>query len=156
LNNILKNIMNSSFTELVIRWFIGITFIYASIHKISDPASFAKVIYGYGLFPAISINIIAIVLPFVELVSGIFLVSGIYPRSAALIVNFMLLSFIIAISINLLRGYEFDCGCFSTGRVTPAKELLIRDIIYFILGFRVLLYKSSRILSFKSASLRHA
>ena len=53
--------LNNSWLELAARWFLGMIFLYASYHKIAAPAQFAKIIYGYYLFPDISINIIAIV-----------------------------------------------------------------------------------------------
>jgi len=112
-----------------------------------DPEHFAKIIYGYYLFPGYAINLIAIVLPFFELFSGLSLIFGIYPRSAALIINGMLLAFIIAISINLARGHQFDCGCFSfddTGYTYSALQLLVRDVIYFILGMQLLFYGGRR------------
>lgn len=93
------------------------------------------------------INFIAIILPFVELFSGLALILGIYPRSAALIVNGMLLGFMIALSINFIRGHEFDCGCFSLGNPEdkgPWWEMLFRDIIYFLLGLHVLFYNRLR------------
>jgi putative oxidoreductase len=111
------------------------------------PAQFAKVIYGYYLFPDFSINLIAIVLPYLELFSGLALILGIYPRSAALIINALLLAFITALSINLIRGQEFDCGCFSfeeEGHSHSVLQMLVRDIIYLMLGLQVLFYKQSR------------
>ncbi len=138
---------DNSRIELAARWILGITFIYASFHKIIAPADFAKILYGYDLFPGVLINLIAIVLPFVELFSGLALILGIYPRSAALIVNGMLLGFIIALSINLVRGHEFDCGCFSsgqTGHTSSAELLLVQDIIYFVMGLQVFLYGKRR------------
>jgi len=147
LNKHLKRLFDNSRIELAARWILGITFIYASFHKIIAPADFAKILYGYDLFPGVLINLIAIVLPFVELFSGLALILGIYPRSAALIVNGMLLSFIIALSINLVRGHEFDCGCFSsgqTGHTSSVELLLVRDIIYFVMGLQVFLYGRRR------------
>ncbi len=122
-------------------------FIYASYHKISEPAHFAKIIYGYYLFPDFSINIIAIVLPYAELYSGIFLILGIFPRSAALLINGMLLMFVIAISINLIRGQEFDCGCFSFGEpgyTSSARQLLIRNIFLLMVGSYILFFDRRR------------
>ena len=142
-----KKIINNSWLELAARWFLGMIFLYASYHKIAAPAQFAKIIYGYYLFPDISINIIAIVLPFLELFSGLALILGIYPRSAALITNGMLLGFIIALSINLIRGQQFDCGCFSFGEgghTYTVVQLLMRDIVFFVLGLQVLLFDSNR------------
>jgi uncharacterized membrane protein YphA (DoxX/SURF4 family) len=147
LNKHLKRLFDNSRIELAARWILGITFIYASFHKIIAPADFAKILYGYDLFPGVLINLIAIVLPFVELFSGLALILGIYPRSAALIVNGMLLGFIIALSINLVRGHEFDCGCFwpgQTGHTSSAELLLVRDIIYFVIGLQVFLYGRRR------------
>ena len=147
MKNKLKTIINNNWLELALRWLLGITFIYASYHKIAAPAHFAKIIYGYYLFPDFSINIIAIVLPFLELIAGLALILGIYPRSAAIIINFMLLGFIMALSINLVRGQQFDCGCFSLGEAGytyTAGQLLIRDVFFFILGLQVLCYGKYR------------
>lgn len=124
------------------RWILGLTFIFASIHKIAAPAEFAKIIYGYDLFPQLSINLIAIVLPFVELVTGLFLVFNIYSKAAAILAGILLAAFTLAISINMARGHEFDCGCFSFGSHNPLEDtkfLLIRDI--FLLGLCIFLLR---------------
>jgi uncharacterized membrane protein YphA (DoxX/SURF4 family) len=147
LNNFLPNILNNSWIELAARWVLGATFIYASYSKILAPAAFAKIIYGYDLFPAALINLLAIILPFVELIAGMALIFGFYPRSAVLIVNVLLLAFIVSLSINIIRGHEFDCGCFAInadGQSTFSGPLLIRDVIYFALGIYVFFYRSSR------------
>lgn len=115
----------------VLRVLLGITFIVASAGKIGEPGKFATIIYGYYLFPGWMINLSAIVLPFVELVAGVALVAGVYPRSALIIINSLLLVFIGAITINLVRGHQFDCGCFSlaaSDTVESAVWLLVRDL----------------------------
>ena len=133
--------------ELASRWILGLIFIYASYNKILFSADFAKIIYGYDLLPHALINLIAIILPFLELVSGLALILGVYPRSAVLIVNFLLLAFIILLSINLIRGHEFDCGCFAINNSvsTGTTEVtLIRDFIYLALGIQVLCFRRPR------------
>jgi len=144
LNNSLKNLFNNGWIEIAFRWILGMTFIYASYYKILSPADFAKMVYGYNLFPEVLINLIAIVLPFVELISGLSLLLGIYPRSAALIINGLLLAFIFILAINIIRGHEFDCGCFSTGKTGSPKMMVARDIIYFIMGLQVFLFNGVR------------
>jgi len=139
--------LNNNWIELASRWLLGMVFVYASYHKILSPAHFAKVIYGYYLFPDFSINILAIVLPYLELSAGLALIFGIYPRSAALIINVLLLAFMVALSINLLRGQEFDCGCFSFGEAGAAHtvwHMLVRDAILFALGVQVLIFDNYR------------
>jgi uncharacterized membrane protein YphA (DoxX/SURF4 family) len=126
---------------------LGLTFIYASFYKIVLPAHFAKIIYGYDLLPGASINLIAITLPFLELFAGLALVLGVFPRSAAAIVTGMLLAFMIGISINLMRGHEFDCGCFAFGKqgsASSAAELLGRDVILLIFALYVLRFDGRR------------
>ncbi len=147
LNKPVKKLLDNSWIELAARWFLGVTFIYASYSKILVPAVFAKIIYGYDLFPGALINLIAIIIPFVELVAGLAFIIGFYPRSTALVINAMLLVFIISLSINIIRGHEFDCGCFAinTGnQSTFSGPLLIRDFFYLALGIYVFFYKNLR------------
>lgn len=147
MSKILKQVNGDARLEFTVRVFLGAVFVYAGMHKILAPAHFAKVIYGYGLFPGAMINLTAIVLPFVELYAGIFLIAGIYPRAAALVICGMLMVFITAITINLIRGHEFDCGCFSFGEKESGMavvELLIRDIVLFSAGSYVLCFQAGR------------
>lgn len=137
--------LNNKWIEFSIRWILGLTFIAASIHKIAAPAEFAKIIYGYGLFPQLSINLIAIVLPFVELVTGLSLIFNLYSKAATILVCILLAGFTLAISINIARGYEFDCGCFSFSSENPlmsTKLILIRDIILLFLCIYLLRFKA--------------
>jgi uncharacterized membrane protein YphA (DoxX/SURF4 family) len=147
LNNFRLTIISNSWIELAARWILGLTFIYASFHKIVSPAEFAKIVYGYELFPAVFINLIAIIIPFLELITGLALVIGVYPRSAAIIINALLVAYLIVLTINLIRGHEFDCGCFASGQsgYTSSSEVtLVWNIIYFILGMQVILFNGFR------------
>jgi putative oxidoreductase len=147
LNRYFNSIFQNSWVELASRWILGLTFIYASYGKILSPADFAKIIYGYDLFPAALINLIAIILPFLQLAAGLALILGIYARSAVLIVNALLLAFIILLAINLVRGHEFNCGCFAlenSGKNFSSETTLVRDFVYLALGLQVLLYNQAR------------
>lgn len=131
--------LDNRYVLLVLRLILGISFITASIHKIADPSAFAHIIYGYGLFPNDLINLIAIAVPFLELFCGLLLVTGVYQGGAALMINVMLVGFIMAISINLIRGYDFDCGCFTSGASGENSDpfsLLLRD--YLLLGMGII------------------
>jgi uncharacterized membrane protein YphA (DoxX/SURF4 family) len=133
--------------ELVSRWILGLTFIYASYNKILFPADFAKIIYGYDLFPHALINLIAIILPFLELVAALALISGVYPRSAVSIINVLLAAFITLLSINLIRGHEFNCGCFAlqnSDNNVSSQTTIMRDFIYLALGLQVFFYNRHR------------
>ena len=135
---------------MVARLLLGSIFIYASYHKILAPDEFAKIVYGYDLFPSETINLIAIIIPFIELISGIALIIGIYTRPAAIIIIGMLTAFVIAISINIIRRHEFDCGCFSSDASQPANsawQTLGRDIIFMMLGIYIFVYGKEKFIN---------
>ena len=99
---------------LIFRLILGATFVYASLDKIAHPEQFAKIVYNYKILPGFLINIYAVTLPWVELLAGLFLILGIFTESASLLISFLLVIFLIDISINILRGANLNCGCFST------------------------------------------
>jgi len=116
---------------------LGMVFIYASYHKIADPVDFAHMVYLYKMTPGPFINLIAIYLPWIELVTGAVLILGIPGRrGAAVLTGLMLLVFMGAIGFNLARGHPVDCGCFEgTGAhlkthaelFSEMKWVLVRD-----------------------------
>ncbi len=91
-------------------------FLAACIAKIRDPELFALAVNRYRILPGEFVNLVAIVLPWIELLAGLaVLVAPARLRAAgALVITGMLSVFTIAISLNLLRGIEASCGCFST------------------------------------------
>ncbi len=132
----------AGFIEWGLRLFLGCTFIFSSWHKIVSPDQFATIVYGYAVFPHQIINVLAIVVPFVELVCGITLITGWLKRSGLLLINAMLVGFIFLISFNLIRGHEFDCGCFSLGEtkgIWSSVWLLVRDFV--MLGAGIYLFR---------------
>jgi len=138
----------NGWVDLGLRWVLGGLFVLASIHKIADPAAFAKIVYGYDLFPAAAINLIAILLPFIELTAGLALVIGVYPRAAAVVLSGLLTAFILVIGINALRGHVFDCGCFSSGEAALWQNspgwMLGRNSLLLLIGCSVAAYKGRR------------
>jgi putative oxidoreductase len=148
--------MKNSLFEFVVRWIVGAVFVMASLHKITDPAQFAKIIYGYGLFPGFSINLIAIVLPYFEFILGIALIIGFWPRSASMLLSVLLISFIIAVSINMIRGYEFDCGCFTFNENSvsyPEYFKVVRNVILLSFCVFTACFNERRLLSVTNRAL---
>jgi uncharacterized membrane protein YphA (DoxX/SURF4 family) len=141
-------LLRNPYPDLLFRLILGLTFLYSCIHKIQHPDAFARIIYGYKILPAFAINLLALTLPFFELICGLCLVLGLYPRSAAFITNLMMLIFIVAISYNMARGLRFDCGCFTVhkaGVYSDPREVLGRDIVYFLLGLCVIFHSGKRL-----------
>ena len=91
-------------------------FLAACIAKIRNPEAFALAVSRYRILPAEFVNLVAIILPWIELTAGLAVLAAPARLRAAgaLIIAGMLTVFTIAISLNLLRGIEASCGCFST------------------------------------------
>jgi uncharacterized membrane protein YphA (DoxX/SURF4 family) len=99
---------------LVARFVVGGLFIYAAYGKILDPMQFAKEVQAYELVPLVATNAIAIVLPWIELVAGLLLVTGIWRAEARLLVFLMMLGFTFGKVSVEVRGMDIDCGCFGS------------------------------------------
>jgi uncharacterized membrane protein YphA (DoxX/SURF4 family) len=114
---------------------LGVIFVVAALPKIVDPPSFAHFIYNYKLVPWSLINLMALVMPWLELLCGLALILGIWKGTARTIIGAMLLMFIGAIAINLARGNAIDCGCFDVSaagktteeRLTDMRLVILRD-----------------------------
>ena len=115
---------------------LGAIFVAAAIPKIVDPPSFAHMIYNYRILPGQLVNASAIVLPWLEIAAGMALILGVWVKAARNLIVAMLVAFIIAIAINLLRNNAIDCGCFDVSaagkthseRLADMRMVIFRDI----------------------------
>ncbi|MBW2000497.1 MAG: DoxX family membrane protein, partial [Deltaproteobacteria bacterium] len=89
---------------MVCRLFLGAVFVHASLDKIHDPEAFAKAVYNYQILPDLLVNIVAIVLPWLELVVGIFLITGLLLPGSVFLAKALMLVFFGAILFNMARG----------------------------------------------------
>ncbi len=136
---------------LLARLALGVTFILAALPKLADPPSLAKAIWGYQLVPALALNPMALVLPWLELLCGLALLAGAWVRAAALWVGTLLLAFVLGLALNLAQQRPIDCGCFGTaGPRTEAERLadmrwdLLRDLGLLLLVAQVLAATAQR------------
>jgi uncharacterized membrane protein YphA (DoxX/SURF4 family) len=116
---------------------VGLVFAYASLDKIWWPERFARIVYHYqvigpnAVLPPWLPNLLAVVLPWVELLTGVALVVGLWRREAGLLTAVMLVVFIAAVGSTLVRGIDIEnCGCFSLdaqGRAAGLK-LILQDL----------------------------
>ncbi|MDD5712522.1 MAG: DoxX family membrane protein [Smithellaceae bacterium] len=143
----------------VFRLILGGIFLYAGIIKVLDPAGFALSIYNYRLLPAELINATAILLPWVEMTAGAALLLGIAVEGGSAIVAVLLLTFSSALAIDLLRGLDIACGCFSTAEGASIDwSYLIRDLGLMFMALIILFFDrglySMRLLFKKSSAER--
>lgn len=114
------------------RLLLGAVFIYASYDKILHPEAFAEAVYNYQILPDGLVNLTALMLPWLELLLGLFLIAGIWLPGVTIISTVLLSLFISALVFNQVRGFDIHCGCFSTeAEEGPAGPLtIIRDLFF--------------------------
>jgi uncharacterized membrane protein YphA (DoxX/SURF4 family) len=134
------------FVLLVLRLVLAAVFVYAAVHKIGRPLAFADEIHTYGVVDyGPPLYVMAIVLPWLELLCGLSLLTGVFIRGSALVLlglNAMFLAVIakktagfMHIGTPFMKVY-FDCGCgFGS---TYAWKKLLEDAVYLVIAAALL------------------
>lgn len=107
---------------------LGAIFVAAALPKVADPPSFAHMIYNYRILPGGLINISSLTMPWVEILAGLALILGVWVKPARWIITLLLVTFMIAITVNLLRDNAIDCGCFDVSAANKSHAERIRDM----------------------------
>ena len=116
--------------NLILRLIIGGVFIVSAIVKIGnvqvshahgiqfsrvpDLTQFAQDVANYHVPPRALNNLVAITLPWIELLAGGLLVLGIWKRASAVVIAALMVVFLAANGSALVHGYDIRCGCFGT------------------------------------------
>jgi len=101
----------SPYLSVVGRVILGVIFISFALSKIMRPAVFALNVVDYGLMPAWGVNLWALILPWAELVVGLFLILGIRTRAAATLIGAMNIIFIVGLVNAIFQHLPINCGC---------------------------------------------
>ena len=128
-----------------VRWYLGVLFVGACLHKIAVPASFALDIATYDILPLAAINLVAIGLPWIELIAGVMLIVGWRVRGSSLVIAGMMVVFLVALCIALARGLDMSCGCFASQGAEDdpiSRMTVIRDLVW--LGLCVFVFTFDR------------
>lgn len=96
-------------------------------------ALFAIQVESYHLLSSSAANAVAHVLPFAELVLGIWLISGLWRRYSSLLACLAFCGFMIAIFSAYERGLKIDCGCGVGPPLEAGPGALLRDGMRFLL-----------------------
>jgi uncharacterized membrane protein YphA (DoxX/SURF4 family) len=143
IQSFVKRVLTSEYLSFALRIYLGYFFIYASLSKIPYPAQFAEAIANYRLIPYMFLNLGAIILPWIELVTGLFLIIGFKSRSSALVIGLLLIMFDVMVLINMYWGAPITCGCYDTvGEPIGWKKVLENALM---LVFSVQIYYCDRL-----------
>ncbi len=128
---------------LVFRVVLGGLFIYAGVVKVVDPLDFAQDIRNYRLVGQSLSFVAAVVLPWLEILAGAFLIAGIWKRGAALVITGLLVFFIVLTLVTMARGLDVDCGCFGSLSRKSGWGVVFEDLGMLALGLCVLFAPAS-------------
>lgn len=126
--------------QFIARLVLGGIFIYASMDKIAFPKAFVEIVNNYGILPVSLAKLVAVSLPWLELILGIFLITGIFIRESSFLLSLLILIFTAAIIYKALNGTIGNCGCFSIGSFDETQNIVLiimRDIFLLLLGITV-------------------
>lgn len=107
----MRKLIDNPVLILIIRSFIGVLFIFYGVAKIADPSQFANEIGNYGMTPDFITQLMALILPWAEMIIGVLLLFGIYQNENGLIATAMLLMFTFAVIFAFASGLDINCGC---------------------------------------------
>lgn len=132
--------IQNKYLILIFRFVIGAVFIWSGIIKILDPLLFAQDVANYQAFPQTLSFLIALILPWVEILCGLLLVLGIWSRAAALMISGLLLAFLFLLVVTIIRGIDVTCGCFGALSHTVDYRLILLDSFLLFLSLNIYFY----------------
>lgn len=102
-------------------------FLLAAYGKITDPYAFASSIYAYRVVPAGVATVTGVVMPALEIIASLALLTGLLWRGGAFVFALMLLIFIGGLFQAIVRGIDINCGCFGEESSPVSFWLIARN-----------------------------
>ncbi len=115
------------------RLVLGAVLVVAGAVKVVDPQASVAAVRAYELLPPGLETAVGWGLPFLELVLGLLLLTGIAVRPTAVATAVLLGLFVTAVASAAARGLSIDCGCFGGGGPVPPGQTayaaeVVRDL----------------------------
>lgn len=124
------------------RCLLAAVFLASAFGKLRDRRAFVAIVLDYRILPWRWARRFAIVLPWLELALGLMLLLGLGTKVSAALSALLLLTFIIAMGVNLRRGRtDLSCGC--SGARHHQKiggRLILRNALLLLLSMPVMLW----------------
>jgi uncharacterized membrane protein YphA (DoxX/SURF4 family) len=121
------------------RFGLAAVFLVSGLLKAVDPDQTYVAVRAYDVLPDAGVEVVAALLPWVEIALGLLLLAGVGTRLVAVLSAALLLVFVAGVTQAWARGLSIDCGCFGgggavdPGETTYGQELL-RDAGFLLMA----------------------
>ncbi|MFV8395500.1 MauE/DoxX family redox-associated membrane protein [Corynebacterium hindlerae] len=127
----------------IARFYMAYVWIHAGTAKLGKHMEMTQAITAYQIFTPEWSGYLAQLIGPLEIAGGVFLLLGLFLRSAAKVSSVVLVLFMIGIAQAWARGLAIDCGCFNVDGISDAQTMdyvktLARDAGYlFLTGWTI-------------------
>ncbi len=142
----MKAILTNKYASLVCRLSLGIVFVVSAVSKLPKHSVFVEIVKDYDLLPDFLAVIYGNVLPWVELIVGVYLLAGILVRQSAVVAVLMGLSFMVANISSIVSG-DSQCGsCFGETFTLPLWMAATLDVYILIAAAVLVVFARGKLL----------
>jgi uncharacterized membrane protein YphA (DoxX/SURF4 family) len=102
----------------------------SGVLKAVDPDQTYVAVRAYDVLPEAGVEVVAALLPWVEIAFGLLLVLGVGTRIVAVLSLALLVVFVAGVVQAWARGLSIDCGCFGGGgAVEPGETTYVQELL---------------------------
>ena len=127
----------------LIRLILAFLFILSALQKFKSLETFALNVDAYQIFPAFLVNLITIIIPWLELFIGTGLLFKYKLQSNLIFYLFMMISFTILVFIAMIKGLDIDCGCFGESSTKVGLAKIMENLVIIVMN--LILIKFQRV-----------
>ena len=102
----------------------------SGVLKAVDPDQTYVAVRAYDVLPTTGVEVVAALLPWVEIAFGVLLLVGVGTRIVAVLSLALLVVFMAGVAQAWARGLSIDCGCFGGGgAVDPGETAYLQELL---------------------------
>ncbi len=124
--------------RIILRLGFGAIFIWSGIAKLKYPISFADAVRNFELVNDPLAPAAALLIPWIEIIAGIFTMSGKMWKGSVFTLLLSLLIFTFALAFAWARGLDISCGCFGGTGAVNFPLMVSRNLGLIIVGWLLL------------------
>ncbi len=122
----------------------------SGVLKAVDPDQTYVAVRAYDVLPEAGVEVVAALLPWVELALGVLLLAGVGTRLVAALSAVLVGVFVAGVGQAWARGLSIDCGCFGGGGTVAAGQTdyggeIVRDSLLLLLALWLVWQPRSRL-----------